>query len=361
MRKILVSSIGSRVSQAIVDALGRRRPELTVIGTNSDSTAASNFWADVTYLVPVSAKAEAFRLRMHEILLTERPDLVIAGRDGDLETLAQLKAEPDLAGICFLTPPPAVVAIVRDKHRTFEFAHAHGLPFAESAVDIEGADRLIAAKGLPLIAKPRGGHSAIGVSVVTTRDQALAALAAGGVMLQEFLNPPDDLAAGWPDLRRGMPLYYSVPWHTYLSPTAILDESGGMLSCNTVRITKEGGVTASAEPVDDPAIERFMAAYVAPFAELGLVGPLNVQCCEVAKGSFVPFELNARFTGTSAARACLGFNEVLLAIDYFLEGKRPSPAAAQDPAFVVRMLVDRLVRRADVQRLASQGSWRPDR
>lgn len=105
MRKILVSSIGSRVSQAIPDAIGDRRAALNIIGTNSDPAAASNFWADVTYLVPVSAKAEAFRQRMREILLAERPDLVIAGRDGDLEALAALKDEPDLASIRFLTPP----------------------------------------------------------------------------------------------------------------------------------------------------------------------------------------------------------------------------------------------------------------
>lgn len=361
MTKILVTSIGSRVGQGIIDSLESRRPSLTLVGTNSDPTAISNFRVDTAYLVPPSAAREALLARLRQILEVEQPNLVLAGRDGDLEPLAVLQGEPKLSRIRFLCPPPEVVAIVRDKHRTYEFARDHGLPFAESAVDADAADRLIATKGLPLIGKPRGGNASIGVSVVRTREEALAVLARGGTMVQEFLAPPSDLDAGLPDLRCGMPLHFAVPWQTYFSPLVLLDEKGRVIAYYATRHTLVAGKPTKIAPVIEPALEEVARAYAAALAELGLIGPLNVQCHRQADGSFVAFELNARFTGGSSARARLGHNEVAFAVDYFLEGRAPPPTQPPaEPCYIAKPIVDWIVREADVQGLASDGEWRPD-
>ena len=362
MRKILITSIGSRVGQGIVDSLESRRASLTIVGTNSDPTAISNFRVNVTYLVPPSAAKEALLARLRQILEAEQPDLVLAARDGDLEPLAALQNEPELSRIRFLCPPPEVVAIVRDKHLTYEFARDRGLPFAESAVDADAADRLIANKGLPLIGKPRAGNASVGVSVVRTREEALAVLARGGTMLQEFLAPPPDLDAGLPDLRCGMPLHFAVPWQTYFSPLVLTDEKGRVIAYYATRHTLVAGKPTKIAPVLEPALEEVARAYAAALAELGFIGPLNVQCHRQADGSFVAFELNARFNGGSSARACLGHNEVAYALDYFLEGRLPATTRPPaEPCYIAKPIVDWLVREADVQRLANDGQWRPDR
>ncbi len=362
MKKILVTSIGSRVGQGILDSLESRRSCLTIVGTNSEPAAISNFRVDIAYLVPPSAAREALLARLRQILEAEQPDLVLAGRDGDLEPLAVLQGEPGFSRIRFLCPPPEVVAIVRDKHRTYEFARDHGLPFAESAVDDEAANRLIAVKGLPLIGKPRAGNASIGVSVVRTREEALAVLARGGAMLQEFLAPPPDLDSGLPDLRCGMPLHFAVPWQTYYSPLVLTDEKGRAIAYFATRHTLVAGKPTRIAPVFEPALEEVARAFAAALAELGLIGPINVQCHRQADGSFVAFELNARFTGGSSARARLGHNEVAYALDYFLDGR--APPAAQPPAepcYIAKPIVDWMVREADVQHLANEGQWRPDR
>ena len=50
------------------------------------------------------------------------------------------------------------------------------------------------------------------------------------------------------------------------------------------------------------------------------MGPCNVQL-RLVEGRPVPFELNVRFSGTTPARARLGFNEVEAAIRHFVLGE----------------------------------------
>jgi carbamoyl-phosphate synthase large subunit len=54
------------------------------------------------------------------------------------------------------------------------------------------------------------------------------------------------------------------------------------------------------------------------------MGPLNVQL-RVAGGRPVAFDLNVRFSGTTPARARLGFNEVEAALRHFLRGEPIEP------------------------------------
>jgi carbamoylphosphate synthase large subunit len=359
MKKILITSIGSLIGEAIIDALGSRRAEFKIIGTNSDPAAFNNFRADIACLVPASAEAEPFLCQMRRILQVERPDLVLAGRDGDLAALAVLQAEPELAATCFLTPPAALVEIVRDKYRTYEFGRAHRLPFAESAIDADSAERLITLKGLPLIAKPRAGHGSLGTSVVATRDQALAALAGGGTVLQEFLSPPPDLEMGGPDLRAGMPLHFAVRWQALFNATLLLDREGRVIFYNGTRVSLIAGKGVVIVPIGEPGLEQVARAYAAALGRLGLIGPLNVQCQRRSDGAFVAFEINLRFGGTTASRARLGFTDALQAIDHFLYGRQPPPPSATggEGRFVVRRLIDEVVSDADICQLAGTGRW----
>ena len=55
------------------------------------------------------------------------------------------------------------------------------------------------------------------------------------------------------------------------------------------------------------------------------IGSLNVQLMLTERGP-VPFEFNARFSGTTPIRAYFGFNEPEMAIrSYFLKERIPSP------------------------------------
>ena len=54
---------------------------------------------------------------------------------------------------------------------------------------------------------------------------------------------------------------------------------------------------------------------------LPVVGSLNVQLLRDTNGYPVPFEFNARFSGTTAIRSHFGFNEPEMAIRSFVLGE----------------------------------------
>ena len=84
-----------------------------------------------------------------------------------------------------------------------------------------------------------------------------------------------------------------------------------------------------------------------------------VHCLD--DGRFVPFEVNARFTGTMIGKAGIGFNLVLAALRHWTGG-----AAAGDPPLAPnRRVVQRLPMfmgyDADAEeRLGASGSWTRD-
>lgn len=128
----------------------------------------------------------------------------------------------------------------------------------------------------------------------------------------------------------------------------------------------EGGKDISVQPIDEPALERVTADYAHALSPLGYIGPLNLNCKKIGSDHFVPYELNGRFTGASAARATLGHPEVEYALDYFLDGRRPeSRHESKSNTGAMRRSVyklpnNQLLDLDAVSRLAEVGVWRRD-
>jgi len=355
---ILITSVGSLVGQNILDSLEGIRAELRIIGVNSDPLAPNNFRCDVAYLMPETADEDRFIARLTEVIARERPDLVLAGRDHDLAPLAQLKANRAFPSVLFLTPDPPAVTVVNDKYATAQFARRYALPYPETALTGEEAERLIDRLGFPLICKPRVGYASRGVTIIRTRAEAAAAQARGEYLLQEYLCPPADLATALPDTRFGAPLIHRFVEEDHYSAQAMVGAGGEFLAFFATLHVMEFGRDIVVTPIDAPDMERVSRDYARHLVGLGYVGPFNMNCKRLPDGQFVPYELNGRFTGASASRALLGYPEVVYAIDHFLHGRpierpRPGPSGR----IVMRALGHDLVHLADVERLRAEGRW----
>jgi biotin carboxylase len=356
-RTILITSVGSLVGLNILDSIEAMRGRLRVVGTNSDPLTPNNFRCDLAYLAPKTADTDRFFARVRDIIKTEQPDLVLAGRDDDLVPLARIKASQEFPRTLFLTPDSAAVVVVNDKLATARFAREHGLPFPETAATQEEADTLINRCGFPLISKPRSGFASRGVTVVRNRSEASAALARSDFVLQEYLNPPSNLDALLPDPRFGAPLVHHIAETDHYSAQAMVGASGELLAYFATLLDRSAIVVV--KPIDAPLLEQVTTDYVRHLGALGFVGPLNLNCKRLPDGHFVPYELNGRFTGTSSSRALLGYPEVGLAIEHFLDGQpiacpRPRPGTQ----IVMRLPGRDVVHLDDVDQLRSTGVWR---
>jgi carbamoylphosphate synthase large subunit len=355
---VLVTSIGSLSAVGLVLCCEGVRASLRIIGTNSVARAPGNFLADKAYIVPDTADANAYRSAIERILTEEYPALVLNGRDEELGVLAALRDDGGYPGTCFLVPPAALVPVFNDKYETARFAKDHDLPFADTAYFPDEVERLLGRHGLPLIVKPRwDGHASKGVFLVSDERGIEAALATRRYVVQERLPDAalDESLAAW-NCHLGMPWAWSVEDHRH-EVDMVLGRRGEVAArCITVGAT-QGAIFRDLRILDDPTMRQVAEDYADVLGRLGHRGPLNLQGKLLPDGRYVPFELNARFTGATIGRAKLGFNAVLAALRHFCAIDPGAPELAPNGKIVERVPLFLAFEEDAARRLAETREW----
>lgn len=268
-------------------------------------------------------------------------DVVVAGAD---QTAGLISADADRfaqGGISVCQNTPEVVRVCSDKALCFERLKQIGVRIPETrsisnAEDLENFP-------MPCVIKPAkdSGGSAY---VFFARDRAEAKLYAryllnngkqpiaqayldhiAGEFTVGVLSLSDGRVAGSVALKRSFANKLSIA----AAGSDFLISSG----------------YSQGEIRDFPAI-RAAAEKIA--SALGSVGPLNIQGRLAGDGSFVPFEINPRFSATTFLRALAGFHEVDVFLRH-LSGQQELPALSAKPGWYLRTLaetrVDNLVDR----------------
>jgi carbamoyl-phosphate synthase large subunit len=169
---VLISSAGRRVELigCFRDSAAALGLELRVLATDHDpSMSAACQVADHACRVPPCTSPELPQ-RLLEICRAEAVDLVVPTIDLELEVLSAHREPFSAAGTEIAVSAPAVVALCRDKLRTAQFLAAHGIPTPRSGtLDAALADR--SSWRWPLVVRPRGGSSSIGLRIVANPDE----------------------------------------------------------------------------------------------------------------------------------------------------------------------------------------------
>jgi carbamoyl-phosphate synthase large subunit len=299
----LVLGVGGNVSQSIQKALTLASVPTRVVAACISADAPGLYVADRAYISPLAADAD-FGPWLHDVCEREQIDVVLSGSEQVLERLAA--AAPSLrerTGAIAIVSPPDVLETGRDKLLTCRWLEGAGLPLPGYAdfSDPTAVAELVRSCGFPLVAKPRFGKGSDSVLIV--RDErhldAVAAAAQmvlgrepGELLLQQHLgSEADEFTVG-----------------------CFCDRDGAVRGTIVMRRTLNAGTTVTAELGAFPDLARVASSIVAALRPLG---PCNVQL-RVHEGSPVPFEINPRFSGTTALRARMGFNEVDAALRHFV-------------------------------------------
>ena len=118
--------------------------------------------------------------------------------------------------------------------------------------------------------------------------------------------------------RDGLPFFFSFPETRLYLTQAVIGPDGSISHLFGALATQVMGQSIRMERCDQPNLLDVGRAYSRALVAEGWKGPVNVQMKCTPTGDFVPFELNGRFTGGTAARTLLGFDEVAEAIARFL-------------------------------------------
>jgi carbamoylphosphate synthase large subunit len=358
--KVLMLSIGSLVGHNLMQALAGRREQVWIVATNTIPEAANNFAADVAYRVPPAEREQEYGEAIERIIAAEKPDIVIPTRDDDVLALARLKPRYT-GGAVLLVGSLAAAEIMNDKKRTAEFAEQQGLPFAPTADALDEARRFGAKFGYPLIAKPRSGNGSRGVRIVRSEAELERALAVrGDLVVQPFLDLPPEAAELLAPFDAGLPFFFSFPERGVYYAQMVIGPDGHCPEPYVITAVLVGGQSVGNHKVEDRRLIELGQRYAAAVRDQGWVGPINMQAKRMPDGSYVPFELNARLSGGTAARAQMGHDDIGIAIRMFLPGAHFPPLSNEPTSQVQKLPTTLPIPTAALEQLKQTGRWQRD-
>jgi len=320
-RKILIISVGSMVSQNILEVLKNRRKDIFIVGTDA-SADAPLYDCDKIYLTPLSELPPSnYAEILSKIIIDESPDLIIPGRDIDVIILSMLRKRFPEISDRFIAGESNLAQLIEDKWLSYQFSTNESLPFADTIIcdwknNKEGVDLFIQEYGFPLIVKPRKGFASKAVSFILNYDQLSNISSDGTMIIQEYLGNGEKIFDFQKSITsEGLPLFYSLEEVKY-SMQMFIGKSGKLFGSLVTKHKMKNGVSADVSVFENHGLEGLIKKYFNAFARNGWYGPLNIQMQKSNKtGQLKAYEFNCRFTGATAARYILGYDEVGFALE----------------------------------------------
>jgi carbamoyl-phosphate synthase large subunit len=268
----LVSSGGRRVEliRCFKSDGARLGLKIRTVATDAKKTlSAACQAADVSREVP-RCSAGNFIEVMLEICAAEKVTLLVPTIDTELEVLSRHAADFARIGTRVVVSSPEVVAMARDKMETIKFLDRAGVNTPRSLGLRDYREDPSQLKG-PLIAKPKGGSSSIGI-VRGTGAADFAGLPEADYLVQEL----------WSGREYTVNLFF---------------DQQGALRCTIphLRLEVRGGEVSKGRTERVPQLVA--AAGKIARALPGARGPLCFQAILTESGDYAVFEINARFGG----------------------------------------------------------------
>jgi carbamoyl-phosphate synthase large subunit len=295
MYNIAITGVGGGVGQSILKSL--TNTDYNLIALDGELLGAGLYTTETAYLIPY-AKDSNYINKLLEICKNEKIALLFPGLDAELMPLSLNIDAFKAIGTTVVVSRPEVVTISDDKQKTYDELIKAGInvPFTASA------DGFIPAENdFPLILKQKvGGARSKNVYVIKNSSEWNVILEKIGEYLSDFI------------------VMEYIEGDEYTCGTINLDNS-----CKGViimrRILRDGDTHKCFTEKNDSIekVVRLVVETIKPF------GACNVQLRLKNSMPYV-FEINARCSGTTAARTLSGFNEPKMIADYLLKGIEPN-------------------------------------
>lgn len=300
MRTAFVSGASGVVGYGILRSLRKWDPSLRLVGATIYEDSPAQGFCDVFALAPRTDHAD-YPAWLAETFIRHRVDIAFPGIEADMYRWAGLAGSlPGAATARLVLNEPRLIALCQDKWEFYQRVRAAGLPCViDSSLESEFA-ALEQRFGLPFLLKPRRGFASKGIVRVDSQAAFLphAARVGGTLMAQPIVGTDDE----------------------EYTTSAFCNGAGDFDALMTLRrkLSAEG-FTDRAEVVDDadiPGVVRDLCALLRP------IGPTNFQFRRHA-GVLKLLEINPRVSSATSMRTAFGYNESAMAVEFYLDGKRP--------------------------------------
>lgn len=285
--KALVLGAGGNVSQGIIKALRAANLPVKIIGACIGEYSKGLYMCDEGYICPYAAD-DRFIPWVADFCNQNEIDIIFTGVEENILALAKkeeyLKTNTKAV---FVSSSYDQLLIGQDKYLTCEWLKRSGCnyPLFQLWSGAENAKRFAETVGYPIIAKPRNGKSSKGIVRVCSEEEIDKCGALDNYVLEQCVG--DDKSE------------YTIGCYS--------DKHGRLQKLLPMRRKLYNGTTVWAKTVNDQRIVDECEKICRVFQPRG---PLNVQLRLDKDGRPVCFELNVRFSGTTAIRSKFGFQDV---------------------------------------------------
>lgn len=310
---ILVTGVGSTLGFGILQCLNKTNIKAKVFGTDYLDSAAGLYCVDHGYILPdiyrYSHLESEWLMAIKKLISKQNIDFLFVGLDFEVPLFAKYKEEIEAESNCIVIVSSfRVVEICNDKWLTYLFLVEHGFAAPKSCLpqDVKAFRDCVP---FPWIIKPRIGSTSNDLFRINSEEELDFALSNcdNPIIQEEVGKMSDEYTCG------------------------VISVKSKIISSIALQRTLKNGNTHMAIFKENIEIDN----YICKIADLlGGFGPINIQLRLTSEGPKV-FEINPRFSGTTAVRAQFGLNEVELLIKY-LGGDHDLPKPIVKEGVVLR-------------------------
>lgn len=299
MRNILISGASGIVGYGILRSLKNSGRDFNLIGTTIYEDSVAQAFCDV-FEKAVPTSNEHYIDWLLSTIYKHNIDLIIPGIEADMYKWLDHQQEIEKSGTNILLNNKELIMLCRDKWVFYESLKRSGMQYAiESSLEND-IDVLVNKFGLPFLLKPRSGFASKGIVYVSNKD----------ILNLHKEKIGKELMA--------QPIVGNV--NEEYTTSAFCDGKGGFGPYMTLKrkLSKEG-FTEKAEVEQPDGIHLALSGLCHHFMPLG---PTNFQF-RVHEGGLKLLEINPRISSSTSIRTAFGYNESVMAVDYFLDNKWP--------------------------------------
>ena len=297
MKTILVSGASGIVGYGVLKSL--RGLGFKLIGTTIYSESPANCFSDVFELAPKTSDP-AYLDWLQEMIRKYNIDMIIPCIEDDMFLWNQHRGM--LSSLTFpLLNADSLIRLCADKWKFYKRLAEYDSAYRIDTTLEADFDKLVARFGLPFLLKPRRGFASKGIIRVT--DQAVFDAHKSDIGSVLMVQPVIGDAG-----------------HEY-TVSAFFDAESKLCCWQQLRRKlSPAGFTEVAETVELKNIETILMELARIFHP---VGPTNFQFREKS-GVLKLLEINPRVSSSTSIRTAFGYNEALMSISCFLDGKIPT-------------------------------------
>lgn len=302
MITVLIMGIGGTNSIAILKALNQSSLKHRSVGADIKALNAGSLLVDKSYLVPKVSDETEYKKKIKEIIRTESVDIIFATTEAEIAYLGGVKDELEATHeVVVMVPDKRVLDICQDKYKTQEFLKSHSFTYIPTVVtdSLKSINSFVGKQGYPLIRKPIMGYGSRGIDIVSNDEDLERFEVDSDYVLQAYIE--GDESDGFDEY----------------TAEIFVNSDGSVAGGIIIQRALIRGESNNGRVIHDDQTLEYLKEIS---KKLGIKGPCNFQYRMKGSKPYI-FEINARYSGTSAVRAHFGFNNVDLALRSFVNNE----------------------------------------